>query len=85
MSVFRKGGVAFDVDAVRDAAASFAKGVLAVSLFGANGATTDAEWTTLMANVFSAANTPGWTATSRNFVRGFFEKLVNLRPVRTTP
>lgn len=77
----RHNGVAFDIEAVRDAAGDFAKGALAVSLFGANGATTDAQWSTLMADVFSNARTPNWDATTRVFVRTFFQKLVNLRPL----
>lgn len=71
------------MDAVRDAAGNFARGTLAVSLFGAGGAKTDAQWATLMADVFSTTRTPGWDALTRAFVRGFFEKLINLRPTRT--
>ena len=81
MGFGRHNGVAFDPSAVRDGAGSFARGTLAVSLFGAGGAKTDAQWTALMAEVFSAARTPGWDATTRAFIRGFFEKLVNLKPV----
>ena len=71
-------GYSLDQEGVATGSFTFGKGALAQSLFGANGVTTDAQWSTLMASVFSAANWPGVNATSLAFIRGFFQTLVNV-------
>lgn len=46
---------------------------------GSRGVMTDAQWTTAMATLFSAANFPGVDATALAFLRSFFSKLCHLR------
>ena len=72
----RVGGVVLDNVAVAEAAFAFSKGTLAVSLFGSNGVTTDAQWSTLIDTLFTTGSVPDrW-----EFIRSFFNSLVTIKP-----
>jgi hypothetical protein len=45
---------------------------------GVRGVTTDAQWQTAMATIFSAANFPGVDPTALAFLRSFFVQLVHV-------
>ncbi len=44
----------------------------------ANGVTTDPQWNTAMATIFSSANWPGVNATALAFLRSFFVQYVHV-------
>lgn len=76
----RVGGVVLDDVAVATAAFNLSKMPIAVNLFGANGVTTDAQWSVLMDNIFSTTKWPGVHAGSLAVLAGFFKALVNVTP-----